>query len=110
MIFRSNTVPPLTPIRETGSGGTELADYKSDLESYTPEHLVSVINRQDGGAPSQHDPNETPDQISEDDLTAYAPQDEDEARRTARRRKNERRAQRRVQAAEHAHVNPQDLN
>ena len=70
---------PLTPIRETGSGGTELADNRSDLESYTPECLVSVINRQDGGAPSQHDPNETPDQISEDDLTQDTPQDEDEA-------------------------------
>ena len=67
---------PLTPIWETGSGGTELADYGSDLESYTPEHQVSVIipNRQDdAGAPSQHDSNETPDQISEDDLTINAP-------------------------------------
>jgi len=36
---------PLTPIRETGSGGTELADYGSDLESYTLERLASVINR-----------------------------------------------------------------
>jgi len=54
---------PLTPLRETGSGGTELANYGSDLESYTPEHQVSVItpNRQDAGTPSQHDPNETPD-------------------------------------------------
>jgi predicted metal-dependent phosphoesterase TrpH len=71
---------------------------------------VTILNEQDQDAHSRHDPNETPDQISEDDLTAYAPQDEDEARRTARRRKNERRAQRRVQAAEHAHVNPHDLN
>ena len=39
---------PLTPIRETGSGGTELADYRSDLESYTPERLVSMINQQEG--------------------------------------------------------------
>ena len=35
---------PLTTERETGSGGTELADYESDLESYSPECLVSVIN------------------------------------------------------------------
>ena len=45
---------PLTPIWETGSGGSELADYGSDLESYTPEYQVSVIipNRQDdAGAP-----------------------------------------------------------
>ena len=52
---------PLTTERETGSGGTELADYKSDLESFSPEHLVSVINQQGGGAPSQHDPNEALD-------------------------------------------------
>ena len=60
---------PLTPERETGSGGTELADYESDLESYSPERLVSVINQQGGGAPSHHDPNETADQISEGNLT-----------------------------------------
>ena len=60
---------PLTPERETGSGGTELADYESDLESYSPECLVSVINQQGGGALSHHDPNETADQISEDNLT-----------------------------------------
>jgi len=73
---------PLTPIRETGSRGTELADYGSDLECYTPERQVSVIipNQQDPDAPSQHDPNETPDQISEDDQTQNAPQDDDEAR------------------------------
>ena len=77
LLFQHGT--PLTIERETGSGGTELVDYRSDLESYTPEHLVSVINQQDGGAPSQHDPNETADQISDDDLTQDAPQGEDEA-------------------------------
>ena len=35
---------PLTIERETGSGGTELADYESDLESFSPERLISVIN------------------------------------------------------------------
>ena len=35
---------PLTPASEVGSEGTELVDYSSDLESYTPERLVSVIN------------------------------------------------------------------
>ena len=38
------------------------------------------------------------------------PQDEDEARRTARRARNQRREQRRVRAAEHAHINPCNLN
>ena len=83
---------PVTPIRDTGSVGTELADYGSDLESHTPKHQISVImhNPPDPDALSQHDPNETPDQISEDDLTANAPQDEDEAKRIlAERRTNE---------------------
>ena len=52
---------PLVTERETGSGGTVLADYESDLESFSPECLVSVINQQAGGAPSQHDPNEALD-------------------------------------------------
>ena len=59
-----------------------LANYESDLESFSPERLVSVINQQGGGAPSHHDPNEALDQISKDNLQD-APQDEDEATRTA---------------------------
>ena len=43
---------PLETERETGSGGTVLADYESDLESFSPEHLVPVIIQQPGGAPS----------------------------------------------------------
>ena len=110
MISCSNTVPPLTPTQETGSGGTELADYGSDHESYTPECLVSVINQQDGGAPSQHDPNETTDQISDDDLTQDALQDEDEATQTARIARNQRRGERRARAAERARIHPRILN
>ena len=59
--------------RETVSGQTVLADYELDLESFSPKRLVSVINQQAGGAPSQHDPNEALDQISEDNLTQDAP-------------------------------------
>ena len=43
---------PLETERETGSGGTVLADYESDLESFSPECLVPVIIQQHGGAPS----------------------------------------------------------
>ena len=64
-----------------------LADCESDLDNFSPERLVSVINHQGGGAPSHHDPNEALDQISDDNLTQDAPQDEDEATRTARRAK-----------------------
>ena len=69
-----------------------------------------IQNQREAGAPSQHDPNETPDQISEDDLTANAPQDEDEATRTARRARNHHREERRARAAECARINPRDLN
>ena len=34
---------PLVTERETGSRGTVLADYESDLESFSPERLVPVI-------------------------------------------------------------------
>jgi hypothetical protein len=101
---------PLTPERETGSGGTELADYESDLESYSPERLVSVINQQGGGSPSHHDPNETADQISEDNLTQDAPQDEDEVTRTARKAGNQHKQQYRARAAERARLPPRNLN
>src|SRR6185369_4755251 len=65
---------------------------------------------QGGGAPSHHDPNEVLDQISADNLTQDAPQDEDEATRTARRARNQRKGERRVQAAERARLPPRNLN
>ena len=43
---------PLATERENGSGEIVLADYESDLESFSPERLVSVINQQAGDAPS----------------------------------------------------------
>jgi len=51
---------PLVTKRETGSGGTVLADYESDLESFSHERLVPVMI-QPGDAPSIHDPNEALD-------------------------------------------------
>ena len=87
-----------------------LADCESHLESFSPERLVSVINQQVGGAPSHHDPNEALDQISEENLTQDAPQDEDEATRTARRARNQRKGERRVRAAERARLPPCNLN
>ena len=87
-----------------------LADYESDLESFSPERLVSVINQQGGGAPSQHNPNETVDQISEDNLTQDAPQDEDEASCTANKARNQRKGEPRVRAAERARLPPRNLN
>ena len=69
-----------------------------------------MIIQQAGGAPSQHDPNEALDQISKDNLTQDAPQDEDEATRTARRARNQRKGERKVRAAERARLPPRNLN
>ena len=69
-----------------------------------------MINQQAGGAPSQHDPNETADQISEDNLTQDALQNEDEATRTARRARNQCKEARRVHAAKRARIPPRNLN
>jgi len=71
--------------RETGSGGTILADYESDLKSFSPEHLVPVIIQQPRGAPSQQD-------------------------RTARKARNQHKGERRVQAAKRARLPPRNLN
>ena len=100
---------PLETERETGSGGTVLADYESDLESFSHEHLVPVII-QPGDTPSHHDPNEALDQISADNLTQDAPADEDKVTRTARRERNQRKEVRRTRAAERAHLPPRNLN
>ena len=97
-------------MRETGSGGTILADYESDLENFSPECLVPVIIQQLGGAPSHHDPNEALDQISADNLTQDVPPDEDEATRTARRARNQRKEACMVHAAERARIPPRNLN
>ena len=101
---------PLETERETGSGGTVLANYESDLESFSLECLVPVIIQQPGGAHSQHDPNEALDQISADNLTQDAPQDEDEDTRTARRARNQHKGERRVQAVERACLPLRNLN
>ena len=69
-----------------------------------------MIIQQAGGAPSQHYPNEALDQISEDNLTQDAPQDEDEATRTARRARNQRKGECRARAAERDRLPPRNLN
>ena len=69
-----------------------------------------MINQQGGGALSHYDPNKTTDQISEDNLTQDAPQDEDEATRTARRARNQHWEECKIRTAEHARIDPRDLN
>ena len=50
-------------MRETGSGGTELPDYGSDLDSYSLERHIymAIINNNDQDALGLHNPNETSD-------------------------------------------------
>jgi hypothetical protein len=62
MTYHISMVLLSPPVWETGSRGTELADYGSDLDSYTPEcHIyVTLLNEQDQDVLSRHDPNETP--------------------------------------------------
>jgi len=69
-----------------------------------------MINQQGGGAPSHHDPNETADQISENNLTQDAPQDEDEATCTTRRVRNQSKGERRARATERVRLPPSNLN
>ena len=69
-----------------------------------------MIIQQARGAPSQHDPNEALDQISEDNLTQDAPQEEDKATRTARRARNQRKGEHKVRAAERARLPLRNLN
>ena len=54
LLFQHGT--PLATERETRSGETVLPDYDSDVESFSPEHLVPMIIQQPEA--SQHDPNE----------------------------------------------------
>ena len=50
------------------------------------------------------------DQISEDNLTQGAPQDEDEATRIARRARNQHKGEHRARAAERARLPPRNLD
>ena len=71
--------------------------------------MVQVII-QPGGAPGHHDPNEALDQISADILTQYAPDDQDEVTRTARRERNQHKEVCRTRAAERARLPQRNLN
>ena len=107
LLFQHGT--PLKTEREIGSGGTILADYESDLESFSHEHLVPVIIHP-GGARSHHDPNEVLDQILADNLTQDALADKDEVTHIVRRERNQRKEVHRTRAAERAHLPPRNLN
>ena len=90
---------PLSPIVEEGVGNIALVDYSTTHS--TPERQVYVsIHGDDSTLGSQADQyvNENLDQISDDDLSVNAPQDESQQDKDARRRRNRRRAVRRRNA------------
>jgi hypothetical protein len=89
----------LSPIVEEGESSTELLEY-----SLTANHLLdhqvcmaSLRNAKDDELDPEYD-NEQLVDVSTDEPTADAPQDEDEEHRRIRRVKNAKRAQRRCNA------------
>jgi signal transduction histidine kinase len=101
---------PLSPIAEEGESSTELLEY-SLRANHSPEHqvcMVSLRNMEEDELGTQYD-NEQLGDISSDEPTTDAPQDEDEEHRRIRWAKNAKRAQRRRNAQNRARQ-PMDLN
>jgi len=65
---------------EEGSWDTIPINYSSELECYSLEHHVFMATIGDPDA-NLHDPNDMLDQISTDEQTTDAPQDDDEGRK-----------------------------
>ena len=87
---------PLSPVREEGIGDTALVDYNTSHS--TPDQQVYVsLHGDDSALGSQADryANERLEQISDDELSVNAPQDESPQDKDNRRRRNRRRAARR---------------
>ena len=84
---------PLSPIAEEGESSTELLEY-SLRANHSPDRQVcmaSLRNAEEDELGTQYD-NEQLADISADEPTADAPQDEDEEHRRIRRVKNAKRA------------------
>jgi hypothetical protein len=100
---------PLSPIAE-GESSTELLEY-SLRANHSPDHqvyLASLRNAEEDELGTQYD-NEQLVDISADEPTADAPQDEDEEHRRIRRAKNAKCAQRRRNAQNRTRE-PRDVN
>jgi hypothetical protein len=101
---------PLSPIAEEGESSTELLDH-SHMANNSPDHQVcmaSLCNVKDDKMDPQYD-NEQLTDLSAEQPTTDAPQDEDKENRRILRVKNAKRAQRRRTAQNHARE-PRDLN
>jgi signal transduction histidine kinase len=101
---------PLSPIAEEGESSTELLEYslRANHSSDRQVCMASLHNMEDDELGPQYDSEQLTD-VSADEPTANAPQDEDEEHRRIRRAKNTKRAQRRRRTQNRARE-PRDLN
>jgi hypothetical protein len=100
---------PLSPIAEEGESSTELLDHSRTANHSLDRQvcMASLHNTEDDKLEPQYD-NEQLADVSADEPTADAPQDEDEEHRRIRRVKNAKRAQHRRNAQNRARE-PRDL-
>ena len=98
---------PLPPVREEEISDTALVD--NNTTHSTPDRQVYVsLNGEESALSSQADQyaNESLDQISDDEQSVNAPQDESQQDRDNRRRRNRRRAARRKNTSARAQRAP----
>jgi signal transduction histidine kinase len=101
---------PLSPIAEEGETSTKLLEY-SLMANHSPDHqiyMASLCNAENDELDPQYN-NEQLMDVSADEPTADAPQDEDKEHRRIRQVKNAKHAQRRRNSQNHARE-PRDLN
>jgi hypothetical protein len=101
---------PLSPIAEEGESSIVLLEYNLRANHSLDRQvcMASLRNMEEDELDPQYD-NEQLTDISADEPTADAPQDEDEEHRRIRRAKNAKRAQRR-RNAQNCACEPRDLN
>jgi hypothetical protein len=98
---------PLSPVRGEEIGDTALVDYSTTHS--TPDRQVYVsLHGEESALGSQADQyaNENLDQISDDELSVNAPQDESQQDRKSWRRRNRRRATRKKNVTARAQRTP----
>ncbi|RLM80131.1 retrotransposon protein, putative, Ty3-gypsy subclass [Panicum miliaceum] len=94
---------PLSPIAEEGDGSTELLEYSHTADN-SPDRQVYMtsLHNADNDEPGHEYDNELLADVSANEPTADAPQDENQEHRRIRRLKNAKRAQRRRNMENHA--------
>ena len=94
---------PLSPVREEEIGDTALVDYSTTHSTPDRQVYVSLPGEESAlGSQADRYANESLDQISDDELSVNASQDESQQDKENRRRHNHRRATRRRNATARA--------